>query len=238
VSYVEFPFDLIVAIHGKTKPDPTDPNEPPSDYKLTCGAFDNGVAAGFVNAGAFLILDTYNLYSRIVDGNPGHAPDKPYMYFPNFKYSQAVGVTAYQPYVWWRPNSWTITYNGESPSGGRLKEFRNINIQVFNGTNAEPDQTAMGTIEIDNVHFPEIYQPLFICETFDPFVGDWVAEANPHVLIQAHCCPPGFSECAGYETSGTLPPQPPGWGIFFDPEVFTQYPAPGSTSEPIKPLPI
>jgi len=234
--YVEFPTDPVVNVNWKKKPD--DPNDPgdPSDFRQTCGAFKNGQLGGLpVGFSGIYILDVLNMYMRIPDQNAGHLPTKPYTYFPKFSDYQSLGITPSLPYVWTNPSSWTVYYH-TSTRPTRIKEFRNVNIQVFDFTNATPDQTVDNNLEIEFQRGNEIYPPFFIVEfLFSDEVG-WVVSPDPGVTIQAHCCPkPGAAGCIKFETTEGLPPQPPGWGTFFDPYSLVQYPAPGSTADPVRP---
>ena len=260
MSYVEFPADPVVNVRWKKKKpddggggDPNDPGEP-SDFRQTCGAFQNGILHGLpAGFSGIYVLGDYWLYMTTADQNPGRLPTKPITYFNKFADYQWFTRNNALPYIWSVPNSWTITgRNIQNFAPYTIKEFRNINIQVFDGHNAAPDQVAVETIEIWNIQSGETYPPLFICEN-----ETGVISPDPHVLVQAHSCPkPGAAGCYKFETTGTwwpgtdndpgtpaaclamLPPQPPGWGTFFDPRTLVQYPAPGSTADPVRPPPV
>jgi len=247
--YVEFPADPVVNVHWRKKK-PDDPNDPgePTDFRQTCGAFQTGVLHGIGGLEPIWILDVLFLYQRIADTNPGHLPTKPYAYFPVFAEYEWFMPTHKMPYVWSTPSSWTLTFQDPiSTQPLILREYRNINIQAFTGGNAAPDQTAEGSMTIEAQRGDEIYPPLFTTQ------GSF---QTAHVLVQAHCCPkPGASGCNKFETTGSwwggtdndagtpaaclamLAPQPVGWGTFFDPNSLIQYPAPGSTADPVKPPP-
>lgn len=247
--YVEFPADPVVNVHWRKKPDdPDDPGDP-TDFRQTCGAFQTGVIHGLpVGFSGIYVLDVYFLYTRVADNNPGHLPTKPYMYFPVFADYEWLMPTHKMPYVWMAPVSWTLTFDDLNYHGPHiLREYRNVNLQVFNGTNATPDRIAENTMTIEGQRGDEIYPPFFTAQ------GSF---GEPHVLVQAHCCPkPGAAGCTKFETTGSwyggtdndagtpaaclamLPPQPPGWGTFFNPNTLIQYPMPGSTADPVKPPP-
>jgi hypothetical protein len=240
--YVEAPIERVVDIHWKKKHDPDDPNDPgePSDFRQTCGAFHNGQLGGLpLGFSGIYILDAYFLYMRIVDQNPGRLPDKPYRYFPKTSDYQSLGITPSAPYVWTLPD-WTVYYHSaDRPT--RIKLYRNVNIQVFDYNNTEPDLIVENNLEVERQGAPaaEIYPPFFIVEYFFSDEVGWVVYPDPGVWVQARCCPkPGASGCSKFETTEGLPPQPPGWGTFFDPYTLVQYPAPGSTNDPVRPPPI
>jgi hypothetical protein len=236
--YVEFPADPVVNVHWRKKPkDPNDPGEP-TDFRQTCGAFENGLIGGIpVGFSGIFILDAYFMYMRDIDQNPGHLPDKPYMYFPKTADYQSLGITPSAPYVWAAPSGgWTVTYHQTDTRPHRIREFRNVNLQVFNYENAAEDQLADNTLEIAYQSDGEIYPPFFMVEAFNTVTG-WEVVPDPRVTVQAHCCPkPGASGCTRFETAG-LPPQPPGWGTFFDPYTLWVRPMPGSTNDPVRPPP-
>jgi hypothetical protein len=242
--YVEFPTDPVVNVNWKKKPD--DPNDPgdPTDFRQTCGAFINGHSGSFVGSTGVYILDGYWLYQQHPDASPGHLPTKPYNYFNQMEYYNYF-LNGSLPYIWSQPSSWTVT-GADYAAGAVFKEFRNVNIQVFTGHNAAPDQVATGSIEIQSQREGEVYPPAFTVENG----SGGIYAADPPLVVQAHCCPkPGASGCNKFETPGywpgfdaspgelmaMAPPQPAGWGTFFDPRTLVVYPAPGSTDEPVRP---
>jgi len=242
--YVEFPADPVVNVSWKKKDKP--PDEPdPGDYRNYCGAFQNGVLHGVpVGFTGVYVLAPIYLYMMIVDNNPGHLPTKPYMYFPCFNDYNWFMPTHKAPYIWTSPRNWTLTNRSPTlPGATRIKEYRNVNVQRFlTGTTTAPDRIGGETMDIEPQHGSEIYPPFVMCE-IETALG-WQPQTYPHLFVQAHCA---FTTLGAWwggtdNDAGTpaacmamLPPQPVGWGTFFDPASLVQYPAPGSTADPVRP---
>jgi hypothetical protein len=245
-DYRESPLEQLVEIRLPKKK-PPDGGGGPSDFRAACGAFIYGTLPGTpVGYTGVQVLDDVNMYLSTRDTTPGHDPKKPIMYFPAFtEYMSGHGtdppspILNHWPYIWWSPGSWTITNYPEVYGGTddnyRFLEFRNVNLQVFdpNSYNTAPDRAVDGnTITILHQTAGEIYPPFFILEHLGSLGSPRVI--YPHIKVQAHC----LHETEGggfYDPLTGLPPQPPGWGTFFDPAGFWKYPAPGSTDDPIRP---
>lgn len=235
-KYTEFPGDEIVAVHFKKK-DNGGPPDTGGDPYAYCGMFENGLVPGApIGFSGLYTLAPDNMYMHIPDGNPGHALDKPWMYFPCFQDYVTMRLATVRPYVWHAPEKWTLTWqpSAAAPDAiARYKIWRNTNPQLFGNMLSDPpppDQIIEGPVatipyvDVDT----EYYWPMFIIETKFGSV-DWHTTPYPHVSVQAHC---------QFTTLGALPPQPPGWGTFFDIDSLWVYPMPGSINDPLHPPPV
>lgn len=255
VDYVEFPADPVVNVHWKKKKDNGDTDTPPKDYRVTCGAFQLGILHGIplLSSGIF-VLSTYHMYLLTHDQSVGHLPNKPYAYATMF--TDYMWFTQFRslPYIWSLPQGWSLlwinpqTAPAISPVGIRV--YRNCNPQVFQ------DAVLHGGLAPDfaggfSAYVPSIGRAGTGTEVYDPIVvfeltvyGARQFANYPQVFVQAHCQYttagqpwPGTDNDAGTPDAclSMMPPQPAGWGSFFDPWSTVEYPARGSTDEPLKP---
>lgn len=220
-DYVEFPVDNVVDVHWKKK-DPEDPDDPDvfgHPGGGTCGQFRFGTLSGLpIGFSGIYILVTYGLYLQQINSNPYRLPDQPKSFFPMFaEYVSAGLAPGPYPFIWATPGSFTV----DSGGGGTVNEYRNINPQLFDGTNASPTNSG-SSIEIRSKLANEEYFPIFTvtgAHGINPYPA--------HAVVQAHC----------KTTSAGVPPQPAGWDLY-PPGFFIWGPTNlgyGSTNDPLTP---
>ncbi|HEX2398528.1 MAG TPA: hypothetical protein VHJ79_00775, partial [Mycobacterium sp.] len=86
-------------------------------------------------------------------------------------------------------------------------------------------QATIPFINVDTEYYP----PMFMVEVMRTSAVPWETVRYPHMTVQAHC---------QFTTVGALPPQPPGWGTFFNINSLWVYPMPGSINDPLHPPPV
>lgn len=231
VDYVEFPTDVITKIEFPKPPPPDGGGGDPFGY---CGMFMLGLVGGIQTGySGVYTLDPGQLYMTIEDLNPGHDPNKPWMYYPiflDYALEPPDGLGIFWPYVWSGPSSFTLTRYARTdaaPLGAtRYLICRNVNPQRWREALESPDEIINGTVaNVPGIQLGENYPPFFVAEHYNEEAGYWYTDEYPRIDVQAYC---------EFTTEGALPPQPPGWD---EVPVYFQYPIAGGLDEPVRPAP-